>query len=174
MSNSRIKIPKKLLLKLKRLKLVGFDFDGIFTDGKVILSEDGIEHVICSRKDGLGINELQRLGLKLTVISKEPNKIVATRSKKLKIEYAHGINDKLTLFKKILKEKKISPSEAAFMGDDWNDLECMNYAGVAFTVADANPLCKRVADYTTSRKGGDHAIREICDLIVLAKEKRYK
>ncbi|MEK7659292.1 MAG: HAD hydrolase family protein [Patescibacteria group bacterium] len=174
MSNNYIKIPKKLLLKLKKLKLIGFDFDGIFTDGKVILSEDGIEHVVCSRKDGLGINELQRLGLKLIVISKEPNKIVATRSKKLKTEYAHGINDKLTLFKKILKEKKINPSEAAFMGDDWNDLECMQYAGLSFTVADANPNCKKVADYITKRKGGDHAVREICDLVVLAKEGKIK
>lgn len=165
---------KDLLAKLKKLKLIGFDFDGIFTDGKVILSEDGIEHVICSRKDGLGINELQRLGLKLIVISKEPNKIVATRSKKLKIEYAHGINDKLSLFKKILKEKKVKPSEAAFMGDDWNDLECMNYAGVAFTVADANPSCKKNADYITKRKGGDHAVREICDLIVLSREGKFK
>ena len=160
------KVSSPLAQNLKTLKLIGFDFDGIFTDAKVVLSEHGVEHVICSRRDGLGINELQRLGLKLAVISKERNKIVATRCAKLKIECAYGIDDKLSIFKKLLKREGIRPEESAFMGDDFNDLECMQYAGVAFTVIDAYPACKKVASYITKRKGGDHAVREVCDLIL--------
>jgi YrbI family 3-deoxy-D-manno-octulosonate 8-phosphate phosphatase len=161
---------KKLFEKLRSLRLIGFDFDGIFTDAKVILSEDGVEHVVCSRRDGLGINELQRLGIKLVVISKEPNKIVATRCAKLKIECAHGVDHKLSLFKKILDREKIKPECAAFMGDDFNDLECMRYAGVSLTVADAYHLNKKVSHYITQRNGGHHAIREVADLIVEARE----
>lgn len=162
--------PTGLMTKLRKLRFVGFDFDGVFTDGKLILHEDGTESVACSRRDGLGISELRRIGLKLVVISKERNKVVAARCKKLKIECAHGVDDKLALLKKLLKREHLRPREAAFMGDDFNDIPCMRHVGIAFAVADAYPLCKKVADYVTSRDGGQHAVREVCDLIVLAKE----
>ena len=160
-----MKTKEKLTKKLRVLKLIAFDFDGIFTDGKVLINQDGIESIYYSSKDDLGIGELKKQGLKLVVISKEPNKIVATKCKKLGIDHAHNILDKITLFKKILKENKVDPVEAAFMGDDFNDLECMRYAGVSFTVADAYPICIKVADYT-AKSSGNHAIREIADLII--------
>ncbi|OGM98954.1 MAG: hypothetical protein A2649_01145 [Candidatus Yanofskybacteria bacterium RIFCSPHIGHO2_01_FULL_41_26] len=163
---------KNLLKKLKKLKLIAFDFDGIFTDGKVITNQDGIERILYSSKDDQGIKNLKKQGLRLVVISKEPNSIVAIKCKKTGIEYAHNILDKLSLFKKILHKYGIKPSEAAFMGDDFNDLECMRYAGVSFTVVDAYPACLDVADYTT-KSSGNHTISEIVDLIIGAKQKAH-
>mgnify|MGYP001612073919 FL=1 len=158
-----------MVQKLKKIKLIGFDFDGVFTDAKVLLNQDGVETVICSRRDGLGINELKRLGIKLVVVSKERNPVVSKRCEKLKIECAQGIDDKLSIFKQTLKKQGLNPQQAAFMGDDFNDLDCMIYGGVAFTVADAHPDCKKIAHYITKRKGGDHAVKEVCDLIISIK-----
>ena len=163
------KTKNNLREKLKKLKLIAFDFDGIFTDGKVAVNEDGVESIVCSRKDSFGLNLLQKMGLQLVVITREPNKIVLIRSKKIGLECINNTLDKLGDFKKIISKKRIKPGEAAFMGDDLNDLACMKYAGTAFTVSDAHPDCKSIADYITIRKGGDHAVKEVCDLIISAR-----
>ncbi len=155
-----------LVNRIKNLKLVAFDFDGVFTDGKVICHQDGTESVICSRKDTLRFPDIRALGMDLIVISKEQNPVVEARCRKMKVECFQGVDDKLVLFKSLLAKKNVSPQEAAFMGDDTNDLGCLEHAGVAFTVADGHPECKDIADYVTRRNGGDHAVREICDLIL--------
>jgi len=164
-------MPEYLYAKLQSLKLLAFDFDGVFTDGKVIVYENGKESVVCSRKDTLRFPELRDAGIEIVVISKEQNRVVAKRSKKMGVKYYHGIDDKLSLFKEILEQQDLDPSECAFVGDDINDLEVLKYAGVAITVADGHEECKKLADYTTERKGGDHAVREICDLILEARQR---
>ena len=84
-------------------------------------------------------------------------------------ECFQGVDDKIALFKKLLAGRGVTPSETAFVGDDINDLECLKYAGLAFTVADGHEECKAIADYVTRRNGGNHAVREICDLILDAR-----
>lgn len=167
-------INKKLTQKLRKIKLIGFDFDGVFTDGRVYVNQDGVETVVCSRRDSLGLNQLKRLGIKLAVISMEPNPIVEKRCEKLKIECVSDPGEKIDNFKKLMKREGIKPEQTAFMGDDLNDLDCLKHAGVAFTVADAADECKRAAHYVTSRKSGDHAVREICDLILKARSEKYE
>ena len=157
-----------LSTRLRQLKLIVFDFDGVFTDGKVIVNEDGSESVVCSRKDTLRFPEIKALGIGLVVISKERNPVVEARCRKMGIECFHGVDDKFTLFKKLLESRKISSEEVAFVGDDINDVECLKHVGIAFTVADGYEECKMVADYVATRKGGDHAVREICDLVLAA------
>lgn len=155
-----------LSTRLRQLKLVAFDFDGVFTDGKVIVDQDGRESVVCSRKDTLQFPELRKRGVDLVVISKERNPVVAQRCEKMKMECLQGVDDKLAAFERLLLSNGLTPDQAAFVGDDINDLECLKFAGLAFTVADGRAECKAVADYVTSRRGGDHAVREVCDLII--------
>ena len=160
------KIKRDLIKKLKKIKLFALDFDGVFTDGKVYLNQDGVEMVVCSRRDSLGMNLLKKEGVKFVVLSMEPNPIVAKRCEKLKIEMLYSPNDKLSLFKDLIKREKVKIEEVAYMGDDLNDLDCLKYAGVAFTVKDGASECIKAADYVTKRQSGDHALREVCDLIL--------
>lgn len=155
-----------LSARLKRLKLIAFDFDGVFTDGKVVVDQNGNESVVCSRRDTLRFPELREHGIDLVVISKERNPVVARRCEKMGVGCLQGVDDKLAAFKRLLETESLSPKQVAFMGDDINDLACLEFAGVAFTVADGHKQCQAMADYITSRKGGDHAVREICDLVL--------
>ena len=157
---------RELGRSIKKIKLVAFDFDGVFTDGKVILSQDGIESVVCSRKDSLGVHLLKQAGLKVVVISNELNPIVARRCQRIGVECYQTREGKLPILKRVLKENSFILSEAAFMGDDVNDLDCLLAVGLAITVADCHQECKKVAHYVTVRNGGDHAVREVCDLIL--------
>ncbi|MEK7557403.1 MAG: HAD hydrolase family protein [Patescibacteria group bacterium] len=154
--------------KLQQLQLIVFDFDGVFTDGTVIVDETGKESVVCSRKDTLRFPELLKRGIRLAVISKERNPVVAKRCEKMGVICFQGADNKIDLLRQLLEREKVSPAEAAFVGDDINDVECMEYVGLAFTVADGHERCKAVADYVTRRRGGDHAVREICDLVLTA------
>lgn len=165
-------INSKLSDKLKEIKLVATDFDGVHTDGFVYQDQSGKESVRCSRRDGLGIEMLKRAGIKVCVISKETNPVVEARCKKLDIEFYQKIVDgdgKLQILKRILKENNLVPQNVLYVGDDINDLDCLKYAGVAITVLDHHYLLD-MCDYVTTRKGGDHAIREVCELLLTAQE----
>ena len=153
-------------LSKKSITVIVFDFDGVFTDGKVTVSQDGTESVVCSRRDSLGINFLKEKGILSVVISKEKNPVVMKRCEKMGIECFNGIDDKLSLLKNFLAANNIRREEVCFVGDDLNDLERLQFAEIAITVADGAPECKAMADYVTSRNGGDHAVREIADLFL--------
>lgn len=161
-----MKIDPKLVEKIKNLKLIATDFDGVWTDGKVLFREDGKESVLCSRKDTLRIKEIQTLGIKIFVISKEGNPVVTTRCKKMNVPCFQGVDDKLSLLKKLLEMEGVRSEEVAYVGDDINDLECLRVVGLPMTVADGHADCKQVAAYVTRQSGGDHAMREIFDLIL--------
>jgi len=163
---------QKFLDKLKKIKLLVLDFDGVLTDGYVYFRQDGMETVRCSRKDSLGINMLQKAGIGVVVISKETNPVVATRCRKMNVDFFYGVDmgdQKLDILKRYLQERNLSLEETAYMGDDVNDIECIQAVGVGVTVADGYSDCKAIADYITERKGGEHAVREICELILKAK-----
>lgn len=155
--------------RIRSLRLIAFDFDGVFTDGKVVMNENGKESVICSRKDTLRFPELKALGIILVVISRERNSIVAARCRKMEIECLQGVDDKLSALSHLLDSRAIPSTATAFVGDDINDLDCLRFVGLSFTVADGHEKCRAAADYVTTRKGGDHAVREICDLILESK-----
>lgn len=149
------------------------DFDGVHTDGYVYVSQEGIEMVRCSRKDGLGLNLLAQNGIKLVVLSKETNPVVKMRCKKLQIECIFGIHNaqgKKELLQNFLLQKKFNPDEMVFIGDDLNDMEAIQFAGVGVTVADGHKSIKKIADLTLSSKGGEHALRELSELILEAKK----
>ncbi|MEM7346250.1 MAG: HAD hydrolase family protein [Chloroflexota bacterium] len=150
---------------IRSLKLVAFDFDGVFTDNMVYVSQDGTEMVRCSRGDGLGLHKLRRLGIEMVIISTETNPVVMARSKKLKLPCYQGINDKRAAMDKILEEKGLTPNQVAFVGNDINDLPCLAYVGLAVIVQDAHPDVLPYAHYQTNNLGGNGAVREFCDLV---------
>ncbi len=158
--------------KIKNIALLAMDFDGVHTDGFVYVDQNGIETVRCSRKDSLGLNMLKCAGIKLFVISKEENSVVAARCKKLNIECFHGVHDafgKLEILKSLAEREGVAMEQIAFIGDDVNDVEALVSAGVGVTVADGHEEVKKVADIVLTRKGGDHALRELCDIVLNAK-----
>ncbi|MEM6730035.1 MAG: HAD hydrolase family protein [Myxococcota bacterium] len=151
------------------LDLVAFDFDGVMTDDTVIVREDGLEAVTANRGDGMGILRLKQAGVRAVVISKEKNVVVAARCRKLDIPCHHGIDDKLTLFKDLAAKENVRQERIAFVGNDVNDIECIQWAGVGIAVANSRPEVLAVADWVTAAKGGHGAVREVCERVIAAK-----
>jgi YrbI family 3-deoxy-D-manno-octulosonate 8-phosphate phosphatase len=155
--------------RLAAIRLLVFDFDGVMTDNRVVVFEDGREGVLCSRGDGMGMDRLRAAGLAVAVISKEGNPVVTARCRKLKIPCVQGVGDKLPVLSGVVAEQGIGLDDVAYMGNDINDLECMQAVGLAIAPADAEPEILRIAGLVTIAKGGFGAVREIADLIVAAR-----
>ena len=141
-----------------------FDFDGVFTNNKVIVHEDGSEAVICDRSDGLGLSQLKSLNIPLLVLSKEKNPVVQARCKKLEIPCKTDVSEKITILKEWLQENKLNSANVIYVGNDVNDLSCMQYVGCGIAVGDAYPEVKTSAKIILNSGGGNGAIRELCDL----------
>lgn len=153
------------------IRLVIFDFDGVFTDNFVWTSQDGIELVRCSRSDGLGLKRLREAGVQSWVLTEEINPVVALRCKKLGIPCIQGLdnkNKKQQLYK-LADRFKIPLEQVAYLGNDINDFDCLRAVGVPIVVRDAFPEVAKKAKYQTERKGGEGAVREVCDWIVACK-----
>lgn len=150
---------------LCNIKLVIFDFDGVFTDNSVIVSESGIESVRCWRSDGLGLNKLRRLGIKMAIVSTEKNIVVQTRAQKLNIPCFSGVNDKAEVIRKISLEWNVPLSLTMFVGNDINDIPAFQLVGYPVAVADSYPEINPYIHRKTVKGGGMGAVREICDLI---------
>jgi len=154
------------------LSALVLDFDGVFTDNRVLVSEDGREAVICDRRDGWGLAELKSRGLPILVLSSEENTVVRKRCDKLGIDCIQGVRDKCEVLLKWLEDRTIDPSRVVYVGNDVNDVPCLNRVGCGVVVADAHPVAVTAAKIVLSRPGGRGAIREIADLIMRATEGR--
>lgn len=152
------------------IKLIVSDFDGCWTDGKVTVHQDGSESVVCSRKDTLRLPEVRALGIDLLVLSTESNTVVLTRCTKMEVPCIIGCRDKLPGLRTLLESRKLHPAQVAYVGDDLNDLDCLRYVGLPITVADGDEKCRAIARLITTRRGGDHAMREIFDLLLASYE----
>ncbi len=166
------KINNKLLNKIHSIKLVVFDFDGVFTDNCVFINEEGKESVACNRSDGIGLERIRTFGIKTYIISSEPSPLAAKRSRKLKTPCIHNCRNKLKALVKIAKKYSVSLKETAFMGNDINDIECLKNVGLPVAVADCYPELDKIASLKTDRNGGCGAVRELCDLIYNVKSKK--
>jgi YrbI family 3-deoxy-D-manno-octulosonate 8-phosphate phosphatase len=155
-------ISKKLA---SRVELIVFDFDGVFTDNRVLVMQDGTEAVFCSRADGFGLDAARGSGLKLLVLSKERNPVVGARCKKLKLDFLQGCDDKPSVLKAEAERLGIRLENVAYMGNDINDIGCMKLVGLPVAVADAYPEVKAISAYITTADGGRGAVREFCDLM---------
>jgi 3-deoxy-D-manno-octulosonate 8-phosphate phosphatase (KDO 8-P phosphatase) len=158
-------IGEALERRIERIRLVSFDFDGVFTDNTVYVSEKGEESVRCWRGDGLGLQRLDANGIDSLILSTETNPVVAIRAKKLKRFCLHGVADKLKELTRLVAERGLELSETAYVGNDINDAECLRAVGLAIVVADAHPEVRGIAHYVTRLAGGRGAVREVCDLL---------
>ena len=156
--------------ELKRLMLVVFDFDGVFTDNKVYVSQDGTESVRCDRGDALGLRRLREGGVAMLILSTEANPVVAARGKKLGLPVAQNCADKREWLRQRLVEEGMDPATVAFVGNDMNDLPAMELAGLAVCPADAHPAVAARARWVLSRRGGEGAVREFCEIVADARE----
>ena len=158
----------KIIDKLpKKIDAVVFDFDGVFTNNAVYLSEEGIEIVRCDRSDGWGIGNLQKANIRMAVMSSEKNPVVLKRCEKLNLECFHNLNhSKYECFSNWCKKNKFDCENVIFIGNDENDIECLKAAGCGVVPADAHSCTLIHADVVLSRNGGNGAVRELCDLIL--------
>lgn len=147
------------------------DFDGVFTDNKVIVDQEGKESVVCDRSDGWGLSRLKALGFPVLVLSTEQNPVVQARCDKLGIPCRHGLPDKLAALTEWLTEHRIDKEQVVYVGNDVNDLACMTAVGCGIAVADAHPDALAAARIVLSKCGGKGAIRELTDLIIRHRRK---
>lgn len=148
------------------IALLVFDFDGVFTDNRVYVLEDGREAVACNRGDGMGLAMLRERGMHMAVLSTEVNPVVNARCRKLQIECTHGLADKRSALVALAREKNVDLKQVVYVGNDVNDLGCMEAAGFSVVVADAHPSAREKADFVLSQPGGAGAVRELCDLLL--------
>ena len=152
--------------KLEKIKLLILDVDGVLTDGKIVIGNDGEEFKFFNVKDGLGIKNVKKLGIKVAIITSKQSKIVEVRMKSLGItDVFQGQKNKVSSYKKLLEKYSLSPEEVGYMGDDLPDLPLLDRSGCAFIPKDANKLLCKYADYQCNTRGGEGAVREVCDLI---------
>ncbi|MBI9043057.1 MAG: acylneuraminate cytidylyltransferase [Anaerolineaceae bacterium] len=150
----------------QNVELLVLDFDGVLTDNRVWVNQEGVETVAANRGDGMGIRLLKEAGKQVMVISTEENPVVAARCRKMKIPVMQGIYDKATVLNAYLTEHAINPDGVVFMGNDVNDTPCFPLVSFAVVPADAEPEAKRKADLILQRNGGYGVVRELCDLII--------
>lgn len=155
---------------LSSVRLIAFDFDGVFTDNTVYVSQDGTESVRCWRSDGLGLARLRSVGVQAFIISTETNQVVTARSQKLKLPCKQGVDDKAAVIRATCKELDIAPQETMFVGNDINDIPAFLSIGLPVAVADAYPETYPYVLYRTQKPGGFGAVREICDLVYNARK----
>jgi YrbI family 3-deoxy-D-manno-octulosonate 8-phosphate phosphatase len=142
------------------------DFDGVFTDNSVFVMDDGREVVRCHRGDGMGLSMLKKAGVKLFVLSKETNPVLLARCKKLGIPVSHAVEEKLPALKAWSAEQAIPLQKIVYIGNDVNDLECINAVGCGVAVNDSVPEILSAALIVLSAKGGNGALRELSELIL--------
>jgi 3-deoxy-D-manno-octulosonate 8-phosphate phosphatase (KDO 8-P phosphatase) len=150
---------------LSSVKLIAFDFDGVFTDNTVYVTQGGVESVRCWRSDGIGLSRLKALGVQVIIISTEANRVVTTRAKKLKIKCKHGVEDKAAVMLETCAELGVSPEHTMFVGNDVNDIPAFKSIKFPVAVADAYPEVLPYVLFSTKKPGGFGAVREVCDLI---------
>jgi YrbI family 3-deoxy-D-manno-octulosonate 8-phosphate phosphatase len=159
--------------KLKRpmpeqIDLIISDFDGVITDNRVWVNEEGIEYVAAYRSDSIGVQYLRTIGMDVMILSSEINRVVEARARKMGVEVIHGIglHDKGRVMRDVLEQKNIKAENVIYIGNDLNDLPCFEVAGWSVAVADAYPAVIRAADHVLSKTGGHGALRELIDLIL--------
>jgi 3-deoxy-D-manno-octulosonate 8-phosphate phosphatase (KDO 8-P phosphatase) len=155
--------------RAKKVKLIVFDVDGVMTDGRIVLDENGTESKFFNVRDGHGIKMLVRAGIQAAIITGRSSKVVEYRGKELGIQYIRqGALNKAEVMGLLLKETGLWPEEAAFMGDDLVDIPAMKLAGLSAAPSDAVSEIIECAHVITDMEGGKGAVRELCEFVLKA------
>lgn len=158
--------------KAKRISLLVLDVDGVLSDGRLYFGNSGEEIKNFHIHDGLGIKLLARGGIDTAIITGRSSAIVARRAENLGITHVmQGREDKLQALEELRQTLSIDLGQIAYMGDDLPDLAAIRRVGLGLTVANANIVVRRHADWISSHNGGDGAVREACEMILSAQGK---
>jgi 3-deoxy-D-manno-octulosonate 8-phosphate phosphatase (KDO 8-P phosphatase) len=161
---------KPNLEKAAAIKLLALDVDGVLTDGRLFFDANGKEQKIFHARDGYGLRQAMRNGIEIAIISGRGCKAVVKRMQELGIHHVFlSQDDKITTLQTLTAKLGIESNQVAYVGDDLPDIKCMSLAGLAVAVADAHTDVRAMADWTTSLGGGMGAVREVCDLLISAR-----
>lgn len=161
---------KSIRSLLQEIRLFATDVDGVLTDAGMYYSESGDEWKKFNTRDGMGIKLLQKAGLITAIVTQERTRLVARRAEKLAIPELHqGVMDKLSVIREMAVRHGISLQQVAYIGDDVNDIEALQAVGFSAAPADGLPQVLKVVDYVCRQKGGEGAVRELAELILLAR-----
>lgn len=159
--------------KAKPIKLLLLDVDGVLTDGSLSYTGSGDEIKTFHSRDGFGITLVREAGVEVGLITARQSEALLRRARDLHLTHVYqGKRHKVEVFRQIIGELNLQPAEVAYMGDDWLDLSLLRQVGFSATVADGCFEVRQVVDYVTKAKGGQGAVREVCDLLVEAQGKR--
>lgn len=154
------------------IRLIAFDIDGVMTDGGLTYNDAGVEAKTFNVQDGLGIKFAQRAGIEVAIVTGRTSGVVAARARDLGVEHLfQGVADKGEVLQQLLARLGLEAKEAAFMGDDLIDLPAMRRVGFAIAPANARPVVKENAHYTTVAAGGHGAVREVIEFILESQDK---
>lgn len=161
---------KSISSLLQEIRLFATDVDGVLTDAGMYYSESGDEWKKFNTRDGMGIKLLQKAGLITAIVTQERTRLVARRAEKLAIPELHqGVMDKLSVIREMAARHGISLQQVAYIGDDVNDIEALQAVGFSAAPADGLPQVLKVVDYVCQRKGGEGAVRELAEMILLSR-----
>ena len=151
-----------------KIQMLVMDVDGTLTDGKIYMGKHGEVFKVFDVKDGYAIHDmLPKFNITPVIITSRNSSIVDNRARELGITHIYqGVKDKLSLLREIVQEKKLTMGNVAYIGDDINDLECMKSCKIKGCPADAVPEIKSIADFISSKNGGDGTVREFVENIV--------
>ena len=154
---------KNQKIRSTSVDLIVYDFDGVMTDNRVIVLQDGTEGVIVNRSDGLGVNSFRALGIPQLILSTETNPVVKARAAKLSLEVIASCNDKKSALCNYCKKNGYDMQRVLYVGNDLNDLEVMKSVGLPVAPADAHIKVKSIAKVITKARGGDGVIKELSE-----------
>ncbi len=150
----------------KEVSCIVYDFDGVMTDNRVLVDENGLESVFVNRSDGYAIARIKEMGINQIIISTETNPVVEQRAKKLGIEVIHGVEDKGAILKDYCKRNNYNLDDVMFIGNDLNDVSAISIVGLSGAPADAEKEILDLVDWISTRNGGYGVIRELYDCVV--------
>ncbi len=146
-----------------QLEAIVFDFDGVLTDNRVFVDEDGREMVCCHRGDGLAFDVLKQTHLQLFILSTETNLVVTRRGEKLRIPVFQSTKDKKSSLERLASEKNFSLGKTLFVGNDLNDYQVMQICGFSACPSDSHPKILEIATFSLNKKGGNGVVRELVE-----------
>jgi 3-deoxy-D-manno-octulosonate 8-phosphate phosphatase (KDO 8-P phosphatase) len=161
------------LINIKNIDSIFIDFDGVLTDNKVYVDENGRESVRCSRADGLGFKVINKINKPIYIISSESNNVVLARGKKIKVKTFNKISNKAHFIKQIMSKFRFKKEKCMFIGNDLNDLEAMKICGYRVCPKDSHPKIKRASNIILSTKGGEGILRELIEKKFKIKVENY-
>jgi 3-deoxy-D-manno-octulosonate 8-phosphate phosphatase (KDO 8-P phosphatase) len=152
-------------MNINEVDALVFDFDGVLTDNKVLVHQDGSESVLCSRADGLAFDVLRKLKIPTYILSSETNIVVTERAKKLKTSVIQGASNKFEILFQLCNEEHFDINKILFIGNDLNDYHAMQACGYSACPSDSHPKIQEISSQVLTSKGGDGVVRELLEKV---------